>query len=114
MAQVISTETYRRLVCEVVEQHARLAAGTPQPETIAVCDTAHDNYLLVDVGWEKDERSHYVVVHLRLREGKVWIEKDGIEYGIAYDLLDAGIPAEDIIMAAYSPRPSPLVEPAAA
>ena len=114
MAQVEEIENYRRILCEVIERHARLAASTPQPETVPVCDTEHDNYLLVDVGWETEERAHYVVAHLRLRDGKVWIEKDGIEYGIARDLLAAGIPAKDIIMAAYSPRPIPLTELAAA
>ncbi len=68
----------------------------------------------MDAGWETDERAQYVVVHLSLRDGKVWIERDGIEYGIAHDLLDAGMPAEDIMMAADSRRPVPVTEPTAA
>jgi hypothetical protein len=32
-----------------------------------------------------------------LKDGKVRIEWDGIEYGITRDLIAAGIPAEDIV-----------------
>jgi hypothetical protein len=42
---------------------------------------------------------HDVLVHLRLQAGQVLIEKDGIEYGIAQDLQEAGIPATDILTA---------------
>ena len=37
-----------------------------------------------------------------------------IEYGIAHDLLEAGIPKEDIVMASYYPTPQPLTELTAA
>ncbi|MCP9496763.1 MAG: XisI protein [Pyrinomonadaceae bacterium MAG19_C2-C3] len=114
MAHINETQNYRRILCEVIERHAQLAASTPQPESIPVCDTARDNYLLVDVGWETNERAHYIVLHLRLRDGKVWIEKDGVEYGIAHDLLAAGIPAEDIMLASHDTQPMSLTELAAA
>ena len=105
---------YRRILQEIIERHAQMATEPPQPESFVVSDTVHDHYLLLDVGWEANKRAHYIVIHLRLKDGKVYIEEDGIEYGIARDLLDAGIPAEDIIVATHSPRPMPLNELTAA
>lgn len=48
--------------------------------------------------------------HLRLKDGKVWVEWDDIEYGIVRDLVAAGIPKEDIVMAFYGRKPRPLTE----
>lgn len=110
MAEVEKLERYRTILRQVVQQHAQLGSNTEQPESIPICDSDTDNYLLLDVGWDATGRVHYVVFHLRLIDGKVWIEADGIEYGIAQDLLAAGIPQEDIVMAARSTQPKPLPE----
>jgi hypothetical protein len=114
MDQIEKLNSYHRILQQVIEQHARMAAEPSGTETIAVCDPAGDNYLLLDVGWEADSRAHYVLIHLRLKNGKVLIEKDGIEYGVAQDLLEAGIPAEDIVTAWRRLPESAVKEPAAA
>jgi len=66
------------------------------------------------VGWDATGRVHYVIVHLRLKDGKVLIEKDGIEYGVAQDLQEAGIPAEDIVTAWRRPPRARVEETLAA
>ncbi|HZS06367.1 MAG TPA: element excision factor XisI family protein [Blastocatellia bacterium] len=114
MDQVEKLNSYRRALQQVIEKHARMPAEPSDSEAIAVCDPASDNYLLLDVGWEADGRVHYVIIHLRLKDGKALIEKDGIEYGVAQDLIEAGIPAEDIITAWRRSPKSTVKEPAAA
>lgn len=114
MDQITKRDKYRRILREVVERHAAQSRRRGQSEAVPICDETHDNYLLMSVGWRGNERDHYVMFHLRLKEGRVWIEWDGIEYGIAQDLLAAGIPQEDIVMAFYNPAPQPLVQLAAA
>jgi XisI protein len=51
----------------------------------------------MDVGWDKDRRVHGCLVHIDLIDGKIWIQRDGTEDGIAADLERAGIPKEDIV-----------------
>jgi XisI protein len=64
----------------------------------------------MDVGNDHVGRADDVTIHLRLREdGNVLIEYDGIEYGIAQDLLEAGIAPEDILFNMYA-TPRPLKE----
>ena len=55
--------------------------------------------LLAFSGWLPEGRAHDVVVHLHLMDGKVVVEWDGIEYGIAQDLIEAGIDPQDIVYA---------------
>ena len=107
MDQVEKLDRYRALLRQTIERYARMDAEPETSQMLAVCDQASDNYLLLDVGWDATGRVHYVIVHLRLKDGKVLIEKDGIEYGVAQDLREAGIPAEDIVTAwRRSPRAS--------
>lgn len=114
MDQMSKLDNYRRILRQVVEKHAAVKSLEGQPESVPICDPVHDNYLLMSVGWDKTGRAHYVIFHLRLKDGKVWVEWDGIEYGIARDLLEAGIPKEDIVMAFYGREPRPLTELVAA
>jgi hypothetical protein len=36
--------------------------------------------------------------------GKFWIQRDGTEYGIARELVDAGVPKEQIVLAFRAPE----------
>ncbi len=44
-----------------------------------------------------------MTVYIRLRDGKLWIEEDWTEDGIATDFVAAGIPKEDIVLAFHEP-----------
>ena len=39
------------------------------------------------------------LIYVTLSEGKVWVEYDGMEPGITKDLIAAGIPPEQIVLA---------------
>jgi len=48
------------------------------------------------------------VIHADIRDGKVWIQHDGTEQGIAGERVEAGIPKERIVLALHSPSERPL------
>jgi hypothetical protein len=43
-------------------------------------------------------RVHGSVIHLDIRDGKVWIQYDGTNRPVADALLEEGIPREDIVL----------------
>jgi len=45
-----------------------------------------------------------LAVCVRIRDGKFWIEEDWTEDGIATDLVRAGVPKEDIVLAFHEPE----------
>ena len=47
---------------------------------------------------------HGAIIHVDLRGDKVWIQHDGTERGIPEDLLEAGIPREQIALGFHSPE----------
>ena len=55
------------------------------------------------IGWANRRRVKQTILYVRLRHGKFWIEEDSLEEGIATDLLEAGVPKEDIVLAFQHP-----------
>ena len=104
-------ENYRALIKRILQHHALHKSSNKQIETLVICDEATDNYLLMDIGWHPNgRRLHSVPIHVRLCNGKFWIEWDGTEHGVAQELLDAGVPKEDIVLAFYHPKRREITE----
>ena len=68
-----------------------------------VFDRERDSYVLFNIAWEKYERTYYPVAHLDIVNGKIWIQKDATEEGIATDLENLGVPKDKIVLAFHSP-----------
>jgi XisI protein len=90
---------YRRVLCQLINEEALHRPATGEIEVIPVCDERHDQYQVLYMGWDRGSRVFTVLCHLRLREGKIWIERDGTAEGLALQLLEAGIPEEHIVLA---------------
>ena len=103
---------YRRLIRDLLSKYADLINRNSlgDQEAQIVVDEQHDQYLLVISGWRNKHRLHSDVVHVRLLNGKFRIEHDGLENGITPDLLAAGVPREDIVLAFHHPDLRPLTE----
>jgi hypothetical protein len=77
-------------------------------------DDKQQRYILLRVDWNQEKYIHYLVVHLEIIGGKFWILKDNTEEGIATDLLEAGVPKEQIVLGFQKPSVRPYTEFAAA
>ncbi len=91
---------------EVVESVLRECAqfyASKNTRTLTVFDRLHGQFLLLDEGWNGFKHIHRVWLHVELRDGKFWIQKDGTEDGIAVDLMSAGISKERIVLAFQHP-----------
>ena len=89
---------YRSLIEQVLLAHTKVAASVGEVQFQTVFDRDHDHYLLVQVGWGRQKRIYGTLAHIDLVGDKVWIQHDGMEEGLANQLRDAGIPAENIVL----------------
>jgi hypothetical protein len=103
-------ENYRQIIQKILGRHAELAPSHGNIQTFPIYDSKQNHYLLMDIGWDKTGRVSSVVFHLHLQNGKIWIEWDGTRPGIVQELLDAGVPKEDIVLAFYRPERRKLTE----
>jgi hypothetical protein len=50
------------------------------------------------VGWRNQRRIYGPVLHLDIMDNKIWIQQDGTEVGIANELVELGVPKQDIVL----------------
>ena len=91
---------YRQLIQDLLKNYAnQLSNSTIQDiELHTVFDEKNDRYVVYRTGWWEKQRIHSTILFLRISDGKIWIEEDGTEEGIATELLIAGVPNEDIVL----------------
>lgn len=69
-----------------------------------VNDSHGGHFEILRTGWQNGLRVHASVVHVDVRDGKVWIEQDGTDRPVAEELERAGIPKSDIVLAFHPPE----------
>ena len=96
---------WRSLIKQSLSASPYYVHGTGDCESESVCifDEAHDHYLIMDVGWEGVKHVSRIIVHVRIKNGKIGIEEDWTEEGITAQFLRAGVRNEDIVLAFQHP-----------
>jgi XisI protein len=92
-------EHYREVIKNVIRKHARCTPSTAEVEIETIFDDSNDHFELVHSGWNGSHRIHGAVIHIDIRNGKIWIQFDGTADGVATELVAAGIPKEQIVLA---------------
>ena len=107
---------YRAVIQRLLQERDELTRRSPEPgvESLFVCDTQHDIYLLMDDGWSQGKRVRNTYLSLRLRNDKIYVEEDWTDSSIVDDLLASGVPKEDIVLAWQPPEMRQYTEFAAA
>lgn len=94
---------YRAYIQQLVEQYGKYKPSYGEIEMQPIFDTEHDHYQLFTVGWHGKKRIHGCIMHLDIKDGKIWIQHDGTEIGMANELVAQGVPKEDIVLAFHAP-----------
>ena len=94
----------RKLIESILMEHARIPFAHGDTEIETVFDREKGRFLVMLVGWEGIRRDHGCLVHVDMIDGKFWIQRDGTEYGIARELVEAGVPKKRIVLAFRSPE----------
>lgn len=95
---------YREIVKQVIRNHAQHPPSYGEVEVETIFDESSEHYELCYTGWHGNRRIHGVVIHIDIRNGKVWIQHDGTSDGVATDLVDAGIPQDHVVLGFHPPN----------
>ena len=98
-----SVDFYRTLVQDLLTDYSKIDLNNPELTTETIFDTQRDHYQIVHVGWSNKHRIYGCVLHLDIKDGKIWIQHDGTEGGIALELVNRGVPKQDIVLGFHSP-----------
>ena len=102
MAEV---NTFDCSIREVLEWMARGLRGVPKPhmDTVTLHDPATGHYRLMRIGWHDGKRECKTIAHVRVRDGRVYVEEDNTDAQIAERLVRAGLPRDRVVFGYYTP-----------
>jgi hypothetical protein len=96
-------EAWRDLIERTLAEHVVDPVSHGDIRLYTVFDRAGDHYLVMAVGWDGTQRVHAPLLHVDILDGKVWVQHDGTEAGIARLFAEAGVPRESIVLAFKHP-----------
>ena len=91
-------ESYRHIIQSLLTAYAAIPIANGQIDCYTVFDPQQDHYMVMNVGWDGHRRVYGCVLHLDIKEGKIWIEQNMTEMRVAQELVEQGVPKDDIIL----------------
>jgi hypothetical protein len=96
-------KTYQEAVQSLLTNISSQSISDSGIESQTLFDTVRNHHQVVPVGWHNYHRVYRCVLHIDIKDGKVWVQHNGTERAIADDLMERGVPAQDIVLGFHSP-----------
>lgn len=104
-------DKYRQIIQEVLTEYSSHKFlnedKADEFERQVIFDTKNDHYQVANIGWEKFDRTFSTPIHIDIKNEKVWVQQNMTDYDFIGDLIEKGIPKEDIVLAFHPPYKRP-------
>lgn len=100
-------EHYRQCIRKFLTEQVTLENDDLDVECQLIFDPEHDHYQLLDIGWQGLRRVYNCLIHLDIKDGKIWIQRNMTEVDIARELVEMGVLKEDIVLGLHPPYKRP-------
>lgn len=94
---------YRDWVEEILTAHSQVKPANSNIQVYTFFDLQRDHYQVFHAGWDQYRRVFGPLIHIDILDGKLWIQHDGTEVGVANQLLEKGVSQQDIVLAYHAP-----------
>ena len=96
-------ENIQELLTELSQAKMLGAEKADEFETQVIFDTKNDHYQLLHLGWQNQKRTYGVSIHIDIKNGKIWIQRNSTDIDIAHELIAKGVPTTDIVLGLQAP-----------
>jgi XisI protein len=93
---------YQTKIQSLLTELAAYGSKDSEVESQLVFDVERNHYQLMHVGWRNKHRIYGCVVHLDIKDGKIWIQHNGTEFDIAVKLAEMCIAKQNIVNGFHS------------
>jgi XisI protein len=101
---------YREYVQILMTRYATADQPKDEVEVELVMDTVRDHYQWMNVGWMGLKRIYSCFIHIDIKDGKIWLQQNWTEEDPAEDLIEMGVPREDIVLGLHPPYKRPYTD----
>ena len=101
-------EKYRQIIQDILRSYVYEYEGG---EVQMLFDKERDHYQIMHVGWrETFYREYGIIMHMDIKDGKIWVQWNGTEDDVALELVARGVPKSDIVLGMQAPYKRPYTE----
>ncbi|MGK7954719.1 MAG: XisI protein [Crocosphaera sp.] len=95
-------EKYSSIIQKKFQEYAQFSQDE-DIETELIFDTIRHHYQIVNVGWKNDNWIYGCILHLDIKNDKIWIQHNGTEIEIGEELVKYGVSKSDIVIGFHPP-----------
>ncbi|MCU0566676.1 MAG: XisI protein [Oculatellaceae cyanobacterium Prado106] len=101
---------YREFVQTLLTRYASDDHSDDQVEVQLILDANRDHYQWMNVGWQGFNRIYRCILHMDIKDGKIWIQQNLTDQNPAEELIRMGVPREDIVLGLQPPYKRPYTD----
>ncbi|MGB3300457.1 MAG: XisI protein, partial [Phormidesmis sp.] len=90
-------ENYRQAVRQLLSRFVKSETGDEEIESQLIFDDERGHYQWLELGWKDSLRMYHCFVHIDIRDGKVWLQRNMTDQDLAEDLVEMGVLRKDIV-----------------
>lgn len=94
---------YRDYIKTLLTRYTSDDISDNEVEVQLILDTERDHYQWMNVGWEKLNRVYRCIMHFDIKDGKIWLQQNLTDQNPAEELVEMGVPREDIVLGLQPP-----------
>jgi len=91
-------DQYREYIQNLLTKYGSYKPSEDYIKIQLIFDTVRDHYQILEIGWDGYDRIYNCVIHLDIKDEKIWIQHNMTDIQIAEDLTEMGVPREDIVL----------------
>ena len=94
---------YQQIIKSILNDYVATMQSNLDEEIYLVEDPYKMNYLIYHNAWKHSSRNYGCILHIRIKNEKIYIEYDGTDEGFGDVFAEAGIPHTEIVLAFHAP-----------
>jgi len=109
-------EKYRDVIKKILTEYYEMAKNKVvenrdvEASDRLAFDETRDEYIWFRFGWDDKKLIQHIVMYLRIKNEKIWVEEDTTNLCVVDDLLLAEVPQSDIVLGFHHPSKRALTE----
>ncbi|NET31778.1 MAG: XisI protein [Cyanothece sp. SIO1E1] len=89
---------YQSIVQDLLLEYAKIKPAYGEIDVDVSFDTERHHYQVWHIGWLRKRWVHHCPMHFAIRNEKIWLLANSTERDLAGDLVERGVPKEDIVL----------------
>lgn len=104
MARKDKLTKYKKILKELFKCQASLHfANEPEVEQQLIINKEETQFIIMVVGWYEEYYKHFALLHVQLKEGKVWLHQNNTDEDVGSILEEKGIPKSELVLGFFTP-----------